>query len=136
LQYQIGHLMTLKKLLPVFLVLFSLTGIAQNRTFAFSEFQSRNAKQEWCNTQRVGSQLARFTPTKIDVKADKDYHLNIVSKTDLPDNGAIYLCKDEKSNPVTVMLIDNVKMYIYSQSKRFLINFDAFASHALMADTD
>ena len=128
--------MTPKRLLPIFLVLFSLNSLAQNRTFAFSEIQSRNEKQEWGLSQRVGAQLARFTPTKIDVKADKDYHLNILKKTDLPNNGAIYLCKDEKANSVTIMLIDNVKMYIYSESKRFLINFDAFASHALMADTD
>lgn len=128
--------MTLKKLLPIFLILFPLAASAQNRTFAFSEIQTRNDKQQWSNTQSVGSQLARFTPTQIEVKADKDYHLNIVSKTDLPDNGVIYLCKDEKSNPVTVMLIDNVKMYLYSKTKRFLINFDMFAGQSIMADTD
>lgn len=128
--------MTLKKLLSLFILFPPLAALAQNRTFAFSEIQTRNDKQQWSNTQNVGSQLARFTPTQIDVKTDKDYHLNIVSKTDLPDNGVIYLCKDEKSNPVTVMLIDNAKMYLYSKTKRFLINFDMFAGQNVMADTD
>ncbi len=128
--------MTLKKLLPLFLIFLTLAVSAQNRTFAFSEIQTRNDKQQWGHSQNVGAQLARFTPTQIEVKADTDYHLNIVSKTDLPDNGVIYLCKDEKSNPVTVMLIDNVKMYLYSKTKRFLINFDMFAGQNVMADTD
>lgn len=128
--------MSVKKLLLTLLFFLSLTLSAQNKTFVFSEYQTRNEKQQWGNTQRVGAQLAQFTPTQINVKADKDYHLNIVSKTDLPDNGAIYLCEDEKSNPVTVMLIDNIKMYIYSTTKRYMINFDMFAGQSYMADTD
>jgi len=128
--------MTSKNLLQFSLLLFCAIGFSQNRTFSFCEIQSRNEKQQWGNSQHVGSQVARFSTDKIDVKADKDYHLNIVSKTDLPDKGVIFLCKDEKSNPVTVMLIDNVKMYLYSQSKRFLINFESFASNAVMADND
>ncbi|SCX82401.1 hypothetical protein [Flavobacterium caeni] len=128
--------MTVKKLLFLLTVLLSVQGFAQKKTFAYSQIQTRNDKQQWGDNKFVGTQLARFTDTQIDVKADKDYHLSIVSKTDLPDNGVIYLCKDEKSNQVTVMLIDNVKMYLYSQTKRFLINFDVFSSHALMADSD
>lgn len=136
MRYQINILMTLKKLLLIFLVLFSVTISAQSRSFAFSEIQLRDDKQQWGNSQSVGAQTARFTPTQISLKADKDYRLSIISKTDLPDKGVIYLCKDEKANAVTVMLIDNIKMYVYSKTKRFLINFDAFASHGAMADTD
>jgi hypothetical protein len=35
--------------------------------------------------------------------------LTILSKTNLPDKGIIYLCKDEKSNPITILLIDDIK---------------------------
>jgi hypothetical protein len=45
-------------------------------------------------------------------------------QTHLPDKGIIYLCKDEKQNDITVMLIDDEKMYLYNDSKRFLINFN------------
>ncbi len=128
--------MKLRQQLFILAFLMSATGFSQIRTFAFSQIQVRNENRQWGNTQYVGSQLAQFSDSKIDVHADRDYHLKIISKTDLPDNGVIYLCQDEKSNAVTVMLIDNVRMYLYSQTKRFLINFDAFASHALMANRD
>lgn len=128
--------MNLKSLLPLFVVLFTLSLSAQNRTFAFSEIQSRNDLQQWSSSQNVGPRVASFTPTQINLNVDKDYHLDIISKTDLPDKGVIYLCKDEKLNSVTVMLINNVKMYLYSKTKRFLINFDKFSSQSLMADMD
>lgn len=128
--------MTRKKLLITLLLLFSVCISAQNRTFAFSEIQTRDDKQQWGNSQNIGMQMARFTPTQISLKADKDYRLHIISKTDLPDRGVIYLCKDEKANEVTVTLIDNIKMFVYTKTKRFLINFDTFASHGTMADTD
>lgn len=128
--------MILKKLFVTLLVLFSISISAQSRSFAFSEIQTRDDKQQWGNSQNIGMQTARFTPTQISLKADKDYRLNIISKTDLPDRGAIYLCKDDKSNEVTVTLIDNIKMFVYTKTKRFLINFDTFASHATMADND
>jgi len=135
LRYQIDD-MNLKSLLVFSLALFSLSVSAQNKTFAFSEIQSRNNLQQWGNSQNVGQRVARFTPTEINLNVDTNYHLNIISKTDLPDNGVIYLCKDEKANAVTVMLIDNIKMYLYSKTKRFLINFDTFNIQGYMADTD
>lgn len=128
--------MTFKKLLATLLVLFTLSISAQNRTYAFSEIQTRDAKQQWGNSQKVGFQTAQFTPTQINLKADQPYHLDIVKKTDLPDGGAIYLCKDDKANEVTVTLIDNVKMFVYTKTKRLQINFETFASHGAMADTD
>lgn len=127
---------SMKLQLLYLLLLTTACGFAQKKTFAFSQIQIRNDKQQWGESKFVGSQLAEFSNARIDVKADKNYHLNIISKTDLPDNGVIFLCKDEWANPVTVMLIDNVKMYLYSQNKRFLINFDVFSAHALMADAD
>lgn len=128
--------MRLKMLLTTILILFSLNLAAQQKSFAFSEVQSRNEQQQWNNIQNVGNRVASFTPTEINLNVDRDYCLQIVSKTDLPDKGVIYLCKDDKSNAVTVMLIDNIKMYLYSKTQRFLINFDTFGSQNYMADTD
>ena len=109
---------------------------AQKKTFAFSEVQSRNDRQEWNNSQSVGARFASFSPTEINLNIDRDYRLQILSKTDLPNKGVIYLCKDDKANSVTVMLIDNIKMYVYSKTQRFLINFDAFKPDHYMADSD
>ena len=117
-------------------MLFSLHLAAQKKTFAFSEIQSRNDRQEWNNSQNVGRRFASFSPTEINLNIDRDYRLQIVSKTDLPDNGVIYLCKDDLLNSVTVMLIDNIKMYVYSKTHRYLINFDTFKSQNYMAETD
>jgi len=77
-------------------------------------------------------QSVSFTANEINLKVDKEYHLSIVSKTDLPDKGTIYLCKDEQTNPVTVMLIDDSKMYFYSKNKRYLIHFDDSKSVSLI----
>jgi hypothetical protein len=41
-------------------------------------------------------------------------------------------------NPIliTVMLIDDIKMYLYAKSKRFLINFKQSSSIFQLADID
>jgi len=116
--------MRFKILLPLFIVLFSMTVTAQSKSYSFCEIQSRNNLQQWGKSESVGDRVAHFSPTEINLNIDKDYRLSILSKTTLPDNGVIYLCKDEKANPVTVMLFDNLKMYLYNKSKRFLINFN------------
>ena len=116
--------MLIKKLIYCFILIASLSSLAQNRVFTYSQIQTRNDDQEWSVIKNVSEQSVSFTCDEINLKVDKNYHLNIISKTDLPNNGVIYLCKDEETNPVTVMLIDDSKMYLYSKSKRYLINFD------------
>ena len=116
--------MLIKKLIYCFILIASLSSSAQNRVFTYSQIQTRNGDQEWSAIKNVSEQSVSFTCDEINLKVDKNYHLNIISKTDLPNNGVIYLCKDEETNPVTVMLIDDSKMYLYSKSKRYLINFD------------
>ena len=128
--------MSFRNLLSIALVLFSLCGNAQLKVFAFSHFQTRNDVQQWGKSESIDTQLVHFTAVAIDLKIDKKYHLTILSKTDLPINGVIYLCNDEKSNPVTVTLIDNSKMFLYSKSKRYQINFDPMKSRDDLADTD
>ena len=116
--------MKFKILLFFFTALFANGIFAQSKTFSFCEFQSRNDLQQWGQFENTETRTARFSEKEIFLNIDKDYHLNIISMTQLPNNGFIYLCKDDKSNPITVMLIDNLKMYLYNQSKRFMINFN------------
>ncbi len=128
--------MTCRKLF-FFLFLFPLCALtAQNRVFSYNQVQSRDNIQQWGKCQYINNQKAEFTTKEIHLKVDKNYHLTIISKTDLPDRGIIYLCMDEKSNPITVMLFDNVKMYLYAKTKRFLINFQNPNSLNQLADSD
>jgi hypothetical protein len=120
----------------LFLILLSFCVNAQHKVFSYNQIQSRNDIQEWGKCETITTQKAVFTANEIDLNIDKNYHLTIVSKTDLPDKGIIYLCKDEKSNPITVMLFDNIKRYLYAKTKRFLINFQHPTSLGQLADSD
>jgi len=125
--------MRFKILLPLFTVLFTTAVFAQDKTYTFSEIQSRNSLMQWEKGEIIGSRTVHFSPSEISLNIDKDYRLSIISKTSLPDNGVIYLCQDDKANPVTVMLFDNIKMYLYNKTKRFLINFN---SASIMASAE
>lgn len=128
--------MLIKKLIYCFILIASLSSSAQNKVFTYSQIQTRNDDQEWSVIKNVSEQSVSFTCDEINLKVDKNYHLNIISKTDLPDNGVIYLCKDEETNPVTVMLIDDTKMYLYSKSKRYLINFDDSKTVSFLSESE
>ena len=118
------------------IVLVSFCAHAQHKVFSYNQIQSRNDIQEWGKSETISTQNAEFTANEINLKIDKNYHLTIVSKTDLPDKGIIYLCKDEKSDPITVMLFDNIKMYLFAKTKRFLINFEQTTNLNVLADSD
>jgi len=119
-----SHEMNTKILLFCLVLLSSFLIRAQNKTFSYSNVQTRNSAMQWGEKQAVKSQSVIFSPDQISLKIDQVYHLTILSKTHLPDKGIIYLCQDEKSNPITVMLFSDVKMYLYNKTKRFLINFE------------
>jgi hypothetical protein len=116
--------MQFKNLFLLILPLLTLGVSAQNKVFSFNQFQVRNNIQQWGNVEKICTQTVRFTNQEIDLNIDQKYHLNIESKTDLPDKGVIYLCKDENLNPITVMIFGNSSMYLYTKNKRFLIYFD------------
>lgn len=130
------YLMLGRNLLYLFIVLVPLKIIGQRKILSYNQVQSRNELQEWGEIEKIPNQTVEFTADKINLKIDKDYQLTILSKTNLPDKGIIYLCKDEKSNPITVMLIDDIKMYLYAKSKRFLINFKQTSSIFHLAEID
>jgi hypothetical protein len=128
--------MSLKNMIYFIIALLPLKGVAQHKVFSYNQIQTRNDFQEWGNIENICNQTVEFSADNIHLKIDKNYQLTILSKTNLPDKGIIYLCKDEKSNPITVMLIDDIKMYLYSKSKRFLINFEHTSSLGQLVDSD
>lgn len=128
--------MSLKNLFYFIVAVLPLKGIAQHKVFSYNQIQTRNDFQEWGKIENISNQTVEFSADNIKLKIDKNYQLTIVSKTNLPDKGIIYLCKDEKSNPITVMLIDDIKMYLYAKSKRFLINFQQSGSLFQLAEMD
>ena len=116
--------MRLPLLLIIILFLASTPSSEQNKTFTFSHTQVRNNVQQWENKMEKKQQTVSISDCKIDLQvSDEQYHLDIVTTTHLPDNGVIYLCKNEQLHDITVMLISDEKMYVYDDKKRFLINF-------------
>ena len=129
-----------KLTLSAFLMLAALSSFAQLKVFTFSQVEIRKDSQQWEKASKTTERTARFSSKFIDVKLEKNYHLNIIKTTHLPDHGVIYLCKDEKKKDVTVTLISNERMFLYDDKKRFLVNFDrpavASNSRAMYADAD
>lgn len=128
--------MKLKQILLLTFIVFASACMAQCKVFTYNQIQTRNEVQQWGNIQTIAPQNAEFSENEIKLQADQPYNLTVISKTDLPDKGTIYLCKDEKSNPITVMLFDNIKMYLYAKTKRFLINFQHAKSASSLADSE
>ncbi len=128
--------MKLKQILSLTFIVFATTCMAQCKVFTYNQIQTRNEVQQWGNIQTIAPQNAEFSENEIKLQADQAYNLTVISKTDLPDKGTIYLCKDEKSNPITVMLFDNIKMYLYAKTKRFLINFQHAKTASSLADSE
>jgi hypothetical protein len=106
-----------KSLLALFAALLTICVSAQTRTFSFTDVQSRNSLQQWEKLPGTTLRTAQFTPGKIDLKIDRNYHLKIVQTTHLPDKGAIYLCKDEQQHDITVMLVSDDRMFFVQRQK-------------------
>ncbi len=122
-------------LLALCATLFTISTFAQSKVFSFSEIQCRNSHQQWEKSKKIGKRTIQFSDQTIEVSLDRDYFLNIVTATLLPDQGVIYLCTDEKQNQVTVTLINNDKMFFYSSNKRYLVNFNHLQSLPLQANS-
>jgi hypothetical protein len=132
--------MSVKSLLALFITLFCLNTFAQSKVFCFNEIQCRNSKQEWEKSQKIDKRTVQISDKTIEVKLDKDYILSIVSSTLLPNEGVIYLCKDTQQNDVTVTLINDEKMFLYSKTNRYQITFNHPAGiqlgHSAFAEID
>jgi hypothetical protein len=116
--------MSVKSLLALSITLFSFHAFAQSKVLCFNEIQCRNDKQQWEKSQKIDKRTVQIFDETIEIKLDKDYVLNIISSTLLPNAGVIYLCKDGNQDDVTVTLINNQKMFLYSRNHRYQITFN------------
>ncbi|RZJ28313.1 MAG: hypothetical protein EOO48_10110 [Flavobacterium sp.] len=109
-------------ILPI-AALFTHGAFGQAKVFRFNEIRCRTQTLEWDQPLCIEDRVVYIAEDSIDVSLDKYYHLTIISTTVLPNHGAIYLCKDELQNDVTVTLVDDNRMFIYDDTKRFQVNF-------------
>jgi len=109
-----------KWFIGIILMLFQI-GFAQIKQYSFNEFNLNNQIE----SNKIEHRIATFSEQEINVITDKNFKLNIISSSHLPNKGTIYICNDEHNKKVTVMLIDAVRMYIYTEKNRYLIHFIA-----------
>ncbi len=113
------------KLLPaIFAVVLAFTNQSQSQTFYYDQIQQRDSSHQWNDPLYIGNQKATLTDTTIELTVKSKYELSIISKTLLPGNGAIYLCRDSKQHEVTVMVMPDNKLIVYDDADRFLIDMD------------
>ncbi|MBD3582629.1 hypothetical protein [Flavobacterium selenitireducens] len=118
-----------------FLVLLALVGpftiSAQYKELDFSGFQVSDAQMHWQNVKRIVPRKARFSDSQIVLALDRNYQLSVHSKKNLPDGGIVYLCKDQQQRDVTITLIGNERMFLYSGKQRYQVTF----SNPIIAST-
>lgn len=125
--------MNTKGLSTVFVLLISGGVFSQPKVFLYEEIQTRNKKQQWENTREIYTRAAWFYADSIEVMADRFYRLAIVTITKLPDDGFVFLCKDQNQNDITVTLIGDDRLFLYDGQKRLLINFKHFIDEPVKA---
>src|SRR5690606_15658668 len=103
--------MNTKGLSVVFVLLISGGVFAQPKVFLYEEIQTRNKKQQWENTREIYTRAAWFYADSIEVMADRFYRLAIVTITKRPDDGFVFLCKDQNHNDITVTLIGDDRLF-------------------------
>jgi hypothetical protein len=100
----------------------AFTADARSQTYFYDQIQQRDSNHHWLEPVYIGNQKASITGSTIDLTAKERYRLSIISKTLLPGNGMIYLCKDSNLQDVTVMMMPDGKMIIYDATDRYLID--------------
>lgn len=111
-----------------FLVLIALSATfvvsAQTKELDFSGYQASAPDMHWKDVKRISPRKATFSDTKIVLHLDKAYQLTVHSKNNLPDGGIVYRCKDQQSNEVTITLISDERMFLYSGKERYQVTFN------------
>lgn len=125
-------MMNCKSLLILLAVLFTGSCFGQAKVFLYNEIQCRNQKLQWEKAVKTEDRVVYIDEDSINVTLDKDYHLTIVSARSLP-NSTIFLCKDSEQKDVTVTLVDNSKMLVYNDTKRYQITFKDSGVATLLA---
>ena len=94
---------------------------SQAKVYAFTEVSTRDSNSEWVPQPSKKLRTAQITDEHIELKLERHYELDILSTTYLPDKGVVYVCNDQQKARVTVMLIDDAKMFVYDDHNRYLI---------------
>lgn len=111
----------MKLKLLLFLLAVSPLAISQSRVYAFSEVSTRDGNSDWVPQANSKIRTAQFTDDHIELRLGRHYELDIISTTHLPDKGVVYVCNDQFKSRVTVMLIDETKMFVYDDNNRYLV---------------
>ncbi|RZJ65809.1 MAG: hypothetical protein EOO50_12405 [Flavobacterium sp.] len=117
--------MTTRHVLTLFAVFAAIAVEAQSKELSFTGYKTGNSNLQWNKPQRVNLRKAYFSDEKIEFHIDRVYKLSVVKKTDLPNNGVVYICKDQMQQEVTVTLISNQRMFLYCEGKRFEVDFNS-----------
>lgn len=112
------------KALTAILLFASATAIAQPKVYMLDEVQRRTEKQQWQSYLSGDEDCVVYVDdTTIHANIDQLYHLKIVSTNRLPNDGTVYLCRDEAGRDITITLIGDDRMFLYDEDKRLMINF-------------
>jgi hypothetical protein len=109
------------------LAAFAVSG--QTKEYDFSGFQTSDSNMKWLAMKNVGARKAKFSDTKIVFSLDRIFQLSVIDKKDLPNGGKVYRCRDERKKEVTITLIGNDRMFLYSGTDRYQVAF----SHPIVA---
>jgi hypothetical protein len=127
------------KFIATLLLALPLCTAAQQKLFTFREFSCRNGSGDWQPAVKTGEKIFRIDGEQIDLAIDKPYRLHIFQTTYLPNSGAIHLCTDADGNRVTVMLVNDQKLFLYAENLRYQISISplkALPLRAAYADAD
>ena len=116
--------MTCKHFIALFALLATIVASGQTKEYDFNGFQTSGANMRWAAVKRIAPAKAKFSDSKIVLMLDRKFALDVKSKTNLPDDGVVYLCKDQQSRDVTVTLIANERMFLYSGADRYQVTFN------------
>ena len=116
--------MTYKHFLALLALLGAFMASGQNRELDFSGFQASDSEMHWQNVKRISPRKAKFSDSKIVLALDRNYQLSVQSKKNLPEGGVVYRCKDQQQRDVTITLIGNERMFLYSGKQRYQVTFN------------
>lgn len=117
-------LMTCKHFLALFALLGTFVATGQTREYDFNGFQTSDSNMQWASVQRLTPRKVKFSDSKININLDRKYQLIVKSKKNLPNGGVVYLCKDQQMKDVTITLIANERMFLYSGADRYQVTFN------------
>ena len=111
--------------MALLVLFFSIEIFGQKKELFFTGFRTSDSQMHWQNVKPLSPRKARFTDSNIDFSLDRNYHLLVQSKKNLPDGGIVYLCKDQQHSDVTITLIGSRLMFLYAGANRYQVAFES-----------